>query len=62
MKQHLLKDKSFKDIIDIFPYEFQWYGEWFLKSQIYPIYPALPKIKVYWYNFQYKQDKKTWIS
>lgn len=58
MKQHLLKDKSFKDIIDIFPYEFQWYGEWFLKSQIYPIYPALPKIKVYWYNFQYKQDKK----
>lgn len=55
------KGLTIKSLIDMYPYEFQWYGEWFLLSQIYPLYPTSGKVKVYWLEQQYVDDRKKGI-
>lgn len=46
------------DLIDEFPSEFTWYGEWLLKSRLIPILPKEPLFKVFHYKEQFLDFKK----
>ncbi|MBR4806391.1 MAG: hypothetical protein IKZ64_01065, partial [Alphaproteobacteria bacterium] len=47
MEQNLLKKNklTFADLIKMYPYEFNWYGEYLLKSRVHNIVPAIPKLR-----------------
>jgi len=44
---------TLKDCLEEKPSEFTWYGEWLLKNNVIPIYPAEPLFKVFHYKKQY---------
>jgi hypothetical protein len=48
---------TFPDLIDMYPYEFNWYGEYLLKSEIHEIIPATPKLRRYDYQEDYVLDR-----
>lgn len=64
MEKNLLNQKklTLKDLINLDPYEFQWYGEWFLHCGVYQLYPTSGKVKVYWLQEQYSDDRSKGIS
>lgn len=59
MENKLLKKKNltFADLINIYPYEFNWYGEYVLHSGIQKIVPAIPKLRRYDYMEDYVLDR-----
>lgn len=59
METNLLKKKrlTFADLIKIYPYEFNWYGEYVLHSGIQEIIPAIPKLRRYDYMEDYVLDR-----
>lgn len=48
---------NFADLINMYPYEFNWYGEYLLSTQIHEIIPALPKLRRYDYQEDYVLDR-----
>lgn len=49
-----VRHKDYSALIDEFPSEFTWYGEWLLHSGIIPIFPKEPLFKVFHYRKQYE--------
>lgn len=49
---------NWNDLIEYSPWEFIWYGEWFLKSNIHNIHKQNPKIYTIWDENQYLQHKQ----
>lgn len=60
MEKNLLQKKklTFADLIQISPYEFQWYGEWFLKCQKIPLIWTKGITKVFWIEEHYIAAQK----
>ena len=57
-KNFLHKNKlTFPDLINMYPYEFNWYGEYLLKTEIHNIIPAIPKLRRYDYQEDYVLDR-----
>lgn len=57
-KNFLNKNKlTFLDLINMYPYEFNWYGEYLLKTEIHNIIPAIPKLRRYDYQEDYVLDR-----
>ena len=48
---------SIETLIQFSPSEFTWYGEWLLASNVIPIYPRQPLMKVFHYSQQYHEAK-----
>ncbi len=46
-------DIDYSNLIEEYPSEFTWYGEWLLKSKIIPVFPKEPLFKVFHYEKQY---------
>lgn len=59
MEKNLLhkNNLTFADLIAMYPYEFNWYGEYLLKSEIHDIIPATPKLRRYDYQEDYVLDR-----
>ena len=49
---------SIETLIQFSPSEFTWYGEWLLASNVIPIYPRQPLMKVFHYGQQYHEAKQ----
>ncbi len=45
---------NYSELIQEYPSEFTWYGEWLLKSNIIPILPKEPLFKVFHYKKQFQ--------
>ncbi len=60
MEKNLLKKQNwtFSDLIQLSPYEFQWYGEYFLKTRKLPFIYTKGITKVFWYEEDYQSSKK----
>lgn len=54
----LKRQLTFQDLIALHGYEFQWYGEWFLKCAIFPLYWTSGRVKVYWNEQLYADDRQ----
>lgn len=48
-----LNQINYSELIEKYPSEFTWYGEWLLKSNIIPVFPREPLFKVFHYKKQY---------
>ena len=59
MEKNLLAKKklTFQDLIKMYPYEFNWYGEYLLNRRIHEIVPAIPKLRRYDYQEDYVLDR-----
>lgn len=59
MEQNLLRKNNltFVDLINMYSYEFNWYGEYLLHSEIHDIIPAIPKLRRYDYQEDYVLDR-----
>lgn len=59
MDKNLLtaKNLTFPDLIEICPYEFNWYGEYLIKCDLQKIIPAMPKVRTYFYQEDYILDR-----
>lgn len=60
MEKNLLKPNNFtlENIIEIHPWEFNWYGEWFLKSKLIDIYPSSGAVMVFWTQDHYQAARR----
>lgn len=55
IEENLLKKNNleFKDLFEISPYEMQWYGEYYMKSMPYKLYPTSNLFRHFWFQNQY---------
>ena len=58
----LPNDLTFTDIIKKVPIEYNWYGEWLLKTEIIPVIPKEPMLKNIFWEDQYNTMIKNGIS
>ncbi len=61
MEKRLLNknDMNLVDLINLCPYEFNWYGEWFLYANLIPMVYTRGKIKVFWKQLEYIEAKES---
>lgn len=54
-EKNFLKPRKivYEQLIDVFPSEFTWYGEWLLHTRLIPLFPKEPLFKVFHYEKQY---------
>ncbi|MBQ4130234.1 MAG: hypothetical protein IJD69_02560 [Alphaproteobacteria bacterium] len=52
---------TFVDLIKIHPYEFDWYGEYVMHIDAYPIKLSMGRLKQYFYNEEYRADRRRGI-
>lgn len=53
---------GYERVLQICPSEITWYGEWYLKTRPFNLFPLEPLFKVYHYPFQYQLDKQLQIT
>ena len=60
MEKNLLQsaNKSWCDLLEISPFEMQWYGEYYIKTRPYELYPCSNLFKYFWLDNQYRNAQK----
>lgn len=53
-----VKNINYIDLIEEYPSEFTWYGEWLMKSNVIPLLPKEPLFKVFHYKKQFQDFVK----
>lgn len=53
-----LNNIDYISLIEEYPSEFTWYGEWLLKSEAIPLLPKEPLFKVFHYKRQFQDFVK----
>lgn len=60
MEENLLRKNNlnFKDLFEISPYEMQWYGEYYMTTMPYKLYPTSNLFRHFWFQNQYNDAIK----
>jgi len=59
MRKNVLKKNGlcWNDLISLSPWEFQWYGEYYIKCRIHQLLPTTKMIKSFWIPLHYKWER-----
>ena len=59
MKKNVLEKNGLRwnDLIKLSPWEFQWYGEYYLKCRIHELLPTTRIVKSFWLQSQYRSER-----
>jgi hypothetical protein len=59
MKKNFLvgKDLCWNDLINLCPWEYQWYGEYYLKCRIHELLPTTRLVKSFWIQLHYIAER-----
>lgn len=59
MKKNVLEKNGlcWNDLIKLSPWEYQWYGEYYLKCKIHELLPTTKMVKSFWVQSQYRWER-----
>ena len=59
MKKNVLEKNGlcWDDLIKLSPWEYQWYGEYYLKCRIHELLPTTQMVKSFWLQSQYRWER-----
>lgn len=59
MKKNVLERNGlcWNDLIKLSPWEYQWYGEYYLKCKIHDLLPATQMVKSFWVQSEYRSER-----